>query len=153
MRLIIIATTTLFIFSCGSKKSVEKETGKSKQIVVQKFLDEYTKEYQRLYTISSEAAWKANIYIKEGDTLTSQAVQKADEEYAAFVGSAENIKMAQEALKSKDALSKKQVRQLEAILYSAANNPGTEPELVAERIKADNEQNNKLYGYEFSIDG
>lgn len=153
MKKAIIILSAISLIACSSEKSTERETNKSKQIVVQKFLDEYTKEYQSLYYISSEAAWKANIYIKEGDTATSNAVQKADQDYAAFVGSAGNIKMAQEALKNKDALTIKQVRQLNAILYQAANNPGTEPELVAERIKADNEQNNKLYGYEFQIDG
>ena len=153
MKNLVLIFITLVLFSCSNEKSVERETSKSKQIVVQKFIDEYTKEYQRLYTLSSETAWKANTYIKEGDTATSNASQRADKAYAAFVGSSENIKMAQEALKNRDALTPTQVRQLNAILYKAANNPGTEPELVAERIKADNEQNNKLYGFDFKIDG
>lgn len=151
MRSFLVLGVFIALFGCGSKKSVDKETDKSKQIVVQKFLDEYTKEYQNLYYVSSEAAWKANTYIKEGDTATSYAVQKADQAYAAFVGSEKNIKMAQEALENKDALTEVQIRQLETILYNAANNPGVAPELVAERIKADNEQNNKLYGFDFKI--
>ena len=152
MKKIVYILIIGVLYSCGSKKSVERETNKSKQIVVQKFLDEYTKEYQKLYTKSSEAAWKVNTYIKKGDTATSNAVQKANEAYAAFVGSEKNIKLTQEALKLKEDLSIIQVRQLEAILYNAANNPSISPDLVSERIKAENTQNNTLYGFEFKID-
>lgn len=140
-------------WSCSSEKSNTAETGydvKSKE-EVQQFIDEYTKEYVQLYYTSSEAAWKANTYIKEGDTAISNEVQRADEAYAAFAGSEKNIKMAQASLTIKGQLSETQIRQLEAILYSAANNPGTAPELVAERIAADNAQNNMLYGFDFKI--
>ena len=46
-----------------------------------------------------------------------------------------------------------QVRQLEVILYQAADKPQTVPELVRERIAAETEQVEKLYGFTYKIGG
>jgi len=51
------------------------------------FLDNYAKEYQRLLKIASEAEWRANTFIKEGDTLTDKAVEEANKRFASFTGS------------------------------------------------------------------
>ncbi len=51
------------------------------------------------------------------------------------------------------ALNDLQVRQLKAILYAAARNPQTKPELVTARIKADAAQTEALFGFDFKIDG
>ena len=56
-------------------------------------------------------------------------------------------------LASSDVLSDLQVRQLKAILYKAADNPQTVADLVIERIKAETEQTEKLYGFDFQMDG
>ncbi len=72
---------------------------------------------------------------------------------AAFTGSTENINQARAFLQHKQDLLPLQVKQLEKILYMAANNPQTVPELVKERIKAETEQTEKLFGFDFKIDG
>lgn len=119
----------------------------------QKFIDDYTTEYVKLYTNSQNAQWKSNIEIKEGDSTNSVAAQKADEAMAAFTGSKENIENARKYLDQKDKLSEIQVKQLELILYAAANNPQTIADVVKERIKAENNQTQKLYGYQYMLNG
>ncbi len=113
----------------------------------------YTKEYVRLYTESSEAQWSANTKIIAGDSTNAKKVQVTGEAYATFTGSKENIEQAQRFLKDKSDLTELQVKQLEKILYSAANNPQTVSALVKERIKAENAQTEKLFGYDFKING
>ena len=56
-------------------------------------------------------------------------------------------------MNEKSSLSDLQVKQLNKILYAAANNPQTVSGLVKERIKAENAQTEKLFGYDFKIDG
>lgn len=119
----------------------------------QKFIDDYTTEYVKLYTNSQNAQWKSNIEIKEGDSTNSVAAQKADEAMAAFTGSKENIENARKYLDQKDKLNEIQVKQLELILYAAANNPQTIADVVKERIKAENNQTQKLYGYQYMLNG
>ena len=42
------------------------------QAEAQAFIDSYTTEYLKLYTASSEAQWKSNIEIIEGDTTNAK---------------------------------------------------------------------------------
>jgi len=44
-----------------------------------------------------------------------------------------------------------QVKQLESILYQAANNPAIVPDLVKQRIAAEAAQNEKLFGFDFKM--
>ena len=117
------------------------------------FIDAYTEQYQQLYYASALAEWKSNTYIMEGDTATAAATRRANEALAKFTGSQENIEQARFFLKYRDKLPPLQVRQLERILYQAANNPQTVPELVSARIKAETEQTERLFGFDFQIDG
>ena len=137
----------LFLFACGGsdKLAVQQEA--------QSFLDAYTAQYLQLYKQSSEAQWKANTVIIEGDTANMVAAQKADEAMAAFTGSKENIEQARKFLKDKKTLTPLQQKQLEVILYAAANNPQTVAGLVKERIKAENEQTQQLYGFQYTLEG
>lgn len=136
-----------FLLACGPSNKL------ARQQEAQAFLDGYTKEYVRLYTQSSEAQWKANTVILEGDTTNMVAAQHADEAMAAFTGSKENIEQARKFLKDKKALTPIQQKQLEVILYAAANNPQTVADLVKERIKAENEQTQQLYGFQYTLNG
>ncbi|MDX5347121.1 MAG: M2 family metallopeptidase, partial [Hymenobacteraceae bacterium] len=107
--------------------------------------------YQRLYKASSEAEWASNTKIVEGDTANAMATRKANEAFANFTGSIENIEKTRRLLKQKSALDPIQIKQLEAILYAAANNPQIIPDVVKERIKAETEQTEKLYGFDYKI--
>jgi peptidyl-dipeptidase A len=89
----------------------------------------------------------------EGDTATAAATRQVKEAYAAFTGSKENIERTRAFLEKKDKLTPLQVKQLEKILYAAGNNPQIVPEIVKERIKAETEQTEKLYGFDFRLGG
>ena len=118
----------------------------------QRFLDDYTKEFTALYYASAKAEWKSNTEIIEGDSTNDIATRKANEAFAAFTGSEENIKTIRALLKRED-LTPIQRRQLDVMLYSAADKPQTVKGLVKERIKAETEQTTKLFGFDFQIDG
>jgi peptidyl-dipeptidase A len=119
----------------------------------QEFLTAYNKEFQKLYYESGEAEWRSNTMIVEGDTMNAYRTRMANEALAAFTGSKENIEKARALLKDKEHLSELTARQLEEVLYMAANNPQTVPDLVKARIKAEALQTEKLYGFDFEIGG
>ncbi len=129
--------------SCS--KNVEKDA--------QAFVDTYTVEYQKLSLAVNEAEWATNTHIVEGDTMNAHNSQVAKEAYAAFTGNATNIAQTQKFLESRDKLSPLLVRQLDAILYEAGNNPQTVADIVKKRIKVETEQVEKLYGFDFQLDG
>lgn len=129
------------------------ESNDSTQAAAQKFIDGYTEQYVKLYTNSSEAQWKSNTEIVKGDSTNTVNAAKADEAMAAFTGSQQNIDSARKYLDIKDKLTPIQAKQLELILYMAANNPQTVADLVKQRIKAENEQTRQLYGYQYMLGG
>lgn len=143
-----LSIMTVILFSCNGN------TGSSSiQQDAQKFIDSYTVQYVKLYTNSSEAQWKSQTEIVAGDSTNTVNAAKADEAMASFTGSKENIENAKKFLESKDKLTEIQIKQLELILYAAANNPQTVAELVKQRIKAENDQTRMLYGFQYMLDG
>lgn len=120
---------------------------------VQAFLDSYTEEYLALTYEESKAEWASNTKIVEGDDTNLKRTEAASKAVAAFTGSTEVVEKTRGFLEQKDALDDLQVRQLETILYRAANNPQTVPELVEQRIAAEAVQVEKLYGFDFQMDG
>ena len=120
---------------------------------VDDYLAAYAETMQGLYYESSKAEWASNTHIVEGDTTNAARTKRANEALAAYVGSVENIERIRGYLERRDRLESLQVRQLETMLYAAANQPATVPELVAERIAAETEQVETLYGFTFTLDG
>ncbi len=135
----------LVFYGCNSQDALRRE--------VQAFLDDYNAKYQELSYAADKAEWRSNTVIVEGDTTNAYATRKAEEALADFTGSAKNIEAARRFLQAKSELLPIQVKQLERVLFLAANNPQTVPELVKARIKAETEQNENLYGFDFKIDG
>jgi peptidyl-dipeptidase A len=117
------------------------------------YLAEYAKEYQRLSYTSSLAEWESNTHIVEGDSTNAIRTRRANEALARFVGSNENITKIRGFLKERDRLSPLQARELEMMLYLAAEKPETAGEAVAQRIAAETEQTEKLYGFQFRLNG
>ncbi len=152
MKYLLLTITILFSLSCGNNNNAQKEI-LEKQQRVQRFLTDYNNEFQRLYTISSETQWKVNTYIKEGDSLTGKANDDAAKAMADFTGSQKVIDSVQLFLQWKASLSEIQVKQMNMILYTAANNPESMKDMVTERIKAETQQIKNLFGYHFTIDG
>ena len=115
------------------------------------YLSRYGQEFQRLYRESQLAEWESNTRIVEGDSANSVRTRRANEALARFVGSNENIAHIQGYLRDRDRLSPIQVRQLDAMLYLAAEKPASAAPVVAERIAAEAAQTEKLYGFEFRL--
>jgi peptidyl-dipeptidase A len=145
MKIWWIVPAVLFVIGCSGTRDLQME--------VQSFLDHYNAEFQRLSYESSKAEWTSNTMIIEGDTTNSYRTRMTNEARAAFTGSKENIERATLFLKEKEKLLPLQVKQLEKVLYNAANNPQTVEALVKERIKLEAEQTEKLYGFDFKIGG
>lgn len=141
--LYLIFVVSLF-FQCTEDAKLQNDA--------QKYLDSYSSRYKELYYTSSKANWKLNTHIVEGDSTTKLETEKADKALAEFTGSKENIAEARKYLAQKENLKPIQVKQLEAILYNAANNPSTVKDIVDKRIKAETAQTEKLFGFDFKID-
>ena len=125
----------------------------SPQAEAQAFLDSYSSQYVQLYTTSSEAEWRSNTHIATGDSTNAVVTRRANEAMAAFQGSAGNIKQIRSLLAAKDQLTPLQVKQLEVALYNAASSPQTVADVVKRRIKAETQQTEQLYGYEYKLAG
>lgn len=119
----------------------------------QSFLDTYTKTYLQLAYESSQAEWASNTRIVEGDETNKKRTEAANEALAKFTGSIENIEACRRFLGMKDQLTEIQKLQLERILYAAADKPQTVPDLVKQRIAAEATQTEKLFGFDFKLDG
>ncbi len=146
-KIIYFLAITSFFLGCAP----EKEETISEE--AQKFLDSYSEQVKDLIYTAEKAAWKSNTMIIEGDSTNSIATRKSQEAYAEFTGSTENIEKAKYFLENKEGLTGLQLKQFETILYAAANNPQTIPDIVKSRIKAETEQTEKLYGFNFIMNG
>ena len=157
MRLLVFTTfIALALFSCGGGAEAPAEDAKSNVDIkaeAQAFIDGYAAEYQKLSYVSAEAEWQLNTHIVEGDTAAASAAQEANEAYAAFTGSAENIDKARNYLGFEADLDPLQVKQLERILYMAASNPATAEDIVKQKIAASTKQTEDLYGFQFILNG
>jgi peptidyl-dipeptidase A len=117
------------------------------------FLAAYSTEYVRLYAESSEAEWASNTHIVEGDDTNLKRTEAANRALAEFTGSQEVIEKAKGYLEQADRLNPLQTKQLEVVLYRAANNPQTVADVVNERITAEAKQTEVLFGFDYKIDG
>jgi peptidyl-dipeptidase A len=151
---LILLASAVILYSCGADKTHDDgNANKALQDSVQSYLDQYNKKYQELNIVANETSWKSQTHIVEGDSTNAIANNKAQEEYAKYTGSTENIEMAKKYLAQKDKLTEIQVKQLNSILYKAANNPETIQDVVKARIKAETKQTEDLFGFDFKIDG
>jgi peptidyl-dipeptidase A len=150
----LLLSAIVVLYSCGGNKNTESNNNnKALQDSVQTYLDGYNKKYQELNIVANETSWKSQTHIVEGDSTNAIANNKAQEEYAKYTGSSENIATATKYLEQKDKLTELQVKQLKSILYKAANNPETIQDVVKARIKAETKQTENLFGFDFKIDG
>jgi len=155
-KMIVFFIVSLTIISCSTKNTIDTKDYRSSSSVIaeaQAYIDSYTETLLVLYYEAAEAQWQSNTMIVEGDTVISKRTNLANEKMASFTGSIGNISRARNFLKRKDELEPLQVKQLEVILYSAADSPQTVPDLVKQRIAAQTAQVEKLYGFDFKING
>lgn len=140
-------TIALFILGCQPG-----DTSSAQNSEVDEFLDAYVDTFLPLYVASAEAEWLANTRIIPGDTAISAQLERANNALAAFTGNAFNIRKAKEFLSQSGGLSETQKRIFTDILHRAGNNPATMKDVVAQRITAENRQNEKLYGFTYKVD-
>ncbi len=117
------------------------------------YLGNYEKEYQRLRYAASLADWATNTHIVDGDSTNAVASKAANNALLSFVGSTANIDTIKQFLAKRGKLTPIQVRQLEKMLYNAADGPQTIAPVVAKRVAAEADQTEKLYGFQFKIGG
>jgi len=116
---------------------------------VRDFLDMYNRIDQKLYAVASDAEWKASTDVKEEHTGQRVGANQAK---AVFEGNPYIIEKTKNYLKHRDRLDDLSVRQLETVLYKAAENPGTLPDVVTARVAAEARQSAILDGFEFCYD-
>ncbi len=154
LELSVAVAGVLFLGGCAATEDIRSNAITTPvQFEAQAFLDDYTPRMQALYYASAEAEWAANTHIVEGDDTNAKRVEEANEALANFTGSLENIEAARRFLDGRDALTPLQELEMEAVLYWAASNPQTVPELVKQKIAADAAQVEKLYGFTYELDG
>ena len=144
---LLLGTLSAMVFSCQKNGS----TAKNRENIVL-FLDAYSDTFHQLYINSTEAEWQANTKIVPGDTSASNQLERANNALATFTGKSRNIQQSQQLLKNNDALTDTQERMLKTILYKAGNNPGTRKKVINQRIIAENQQTEKLYGFTYHVD-
>ena len=141
----ILLLIILTLWGCTKSEDIQNE--------VRTYLEDYNKEFQKYAYEWNKGEWALNTHIVEGDTVTAHLAKEAQEQYAKFTGSKENIEKATEYLKHKDQLTEIQVKQLDRILYLAASNPQTVSEIVKEKIAANTKQVELLFGFDYKLDG
>ncbi len=115
-----------------------------------RFLDLVNSTYKALYTVNSEAQWKAVTDVTPEHDASAETAAKA---YAAFNGSAELINEARELLKHRTELKPLTVRELNQVLLNAAEYPMTNPYLVSRRIQAETRQASLMNSFQFKYKG
>ena len=121
MKNTVYLLSAILLFSCGDQEPKKKITINQEEL--SKFLAEYNVEYQRLLVIASEAEWKLNTYIVEGDTVSGNAASAANQQMVDFTGSELNIEKAMMFLEVDSLLTNLERRQLNTILYKAGGAP------------------------------
>ncbi len=117
------------------------------------FLERYSRRYQRLVYEANQAEWATNTHIVAGDDTNARRWREKSEALAAFAGSAENIEAARGLLGRRAELEALQVRELERVLFLAAEKPQIVSETVRELIAAEAAQTEALFGFPFRLDG
>ena len=150
-RAFVASLTVLAGVACAGEPDADGAASDDTDLVA--FLNQYEAEYQRLSYASSLAEWASNTRIIEGDSTNAVRTREAAEAYLAFVGSESNIAEIRRYLDADPEMPELRRRQLERMLYVAAQGPQTVPDVVKARVAAETRQNEMLYGFTYRIDG
>lgn len=146
--ILILSTLLLSVIAgaCSGAGQNQSSQGRDVRAEVKEFLQMYSTIDQRLYTVASEAEWKASTDVTDEHTGQSIGATGAK---AAFEGNVYIIEKTKEFLKHKDQLDDLSVRQLQEILYTASAYPGTIPDIVSARVAAEAKQAAILNSFQF----
>jgi len=124
------------------------DTGITPSTDVEEFLQMYNQVDTQLYTVTSEAYWKAATDVSEEHTGERIG---ADAALAAFRGSPYVIESSRHFLDRSEELDPLEFRELDKILLNAAESPGTIPDVVQRRVEAEARLSATLDGFEFCL--
>ena len=113
-----------------------------------RFLSEFVDGWLPLQTAAAEANWTASTDVSEAHTAAQVAKNLAVNR---FVGDPRVIDTVRDLLNQRHKITDEQARQLEKIRLSAAEAPGTIPEVVTARALAEAKQGATQDGFAFHI--
>jgi peptidyl-dipeptidase A len=113
------------------------------------FVKDYAPIYQAVYTVSGNADWDAATDVSPEHDGARIAANKA---LAAVTGNARVIERCKRFLAKKETLDPLLVRQLERMLLSAAENPGTLPDVTARRVELEARQSSAMDSFQFCLE-
>ena len=142
----VLAFALIFVPTIPFAVGCQLASAKDIRAEVREFLDMYDRIGRRLYTVASDANWKASTNVTDENTGARIGAEGA---FAAFSGNTYIIETAKKYLNRKAELDDLTVRQLEEILYDASSYPGTIPEVVSNRVTAEARQSAILDGFQF----
>ncbi len=143
MRLATVIVSTLVAANPAPAKRLtpaEKEA--------RAFLESFDGLAQPVARVASEAAWRAATDVTAANTGARAGAEKAA---AALTGARPLIEKARALLAREKQLQPLTVRQLRKLLLTAAENPGTLPDVVARRLEAEALQSSVLDGFVFCL--
>lgn len=141
MRLLSLAVLAVSMAGCNNKSTTSSGANE--------FLAMYNDLAQKVDTTASEAAWKAATDVNDQHTGEKIGAQGAA---AAFHGGPYIIDNTKRYLAAKQTLPDLDVRQLDKVLLSAAESPGTIPDVVQARVAAEAKSGAILDGFTFCLE-
>lgn len=115
-----------------------------------RFLALVNTSYQALTYVQQEASWAAVTDVKPENDAAAVWAGRA---YAAFNGSPALIQEARELLTHKDQLTPLSIRELNRVLFNAAEGPMTNPAITKARIAGETAQASTMNGFVWKMDG
>ena len=147
---LIVAAAALVCVGALSLRAAEKTTRKLSAFEreARAFLETVTGLLQPLNTVANQVAWTASTDVSPEHTAARAAAEKAA---AAATGSKLVIERTGTFLARPGELSDLSLRQLRKLQLAAAENPGTIPDVVGQRIEAEARQSAVLDSYTFCL--
>ena len=136
----------LMALGCGWLAPGELAAAMPVQERADRFLELVNASYQALAQVESQAQWLAATDVTPAHDAASEVASQAR---AAFTGNPALIRETKELLQARAKLKPVTIRQLEQALLLAAEDPMTNPELVAARIAAETRQASTMNGFVF----
>jgi len=148
--ILIVVVAALVCAGALNLPAAEKATRKLSLLEreVRTFLETVSGLVQPLQTVANQAAWIASTDVSPEHTSARAAAEKAA---AAVTGSKLVIERTSAYLAKPSELSDLSLRQLRKLQLAAAENPGTIPEVVSQRIEAEARQSAVLDSYTFCL--
>src|SRR5208283_1927561 len=148
--ILIVVVSVLACVGTLSLRAAEKATHNLSSVEreARAFLATMTGLLQPLNTVANQAAWTAATEVSPEHTAARASTEKAA---AAAIGSKLVIERTGALLAKPSELSDLTLRQLRKLQLAAAENPGTIPEVVSQRIEAEARQSAVLDGYTFCL--